>query len=76
MHGALHAYAWLIGILWGVTNPLVRRGSLIAGRKSCSPWAAHLITPAFIIPQALNQTGSALFIYLLGVSGAFTESLL
>ena len=76
MQGALHAYAWLIGILWGVTNPLVRRGSLEACcRKNCSPWVAHLTTPAFIIPQVLNQAGSALFIYLLGVSGMLTTSL-
>ena len=58
------------GFLWGTTNPLVKLGTIAANSKTnISPLWAHLSTPAFIIPQAANQIGSALFIYLLGVSG-------
>ena len=68
----------LIGLLWGLTNPLVKRGSAVADRKQAAAaakrgkalltdsWVALLTTPQFLIPQLINQCGSALFIYLLG----------
>lgn len=65
---------FLIGLIWGVTNPLVKRGSVIAERKLAAKrnrgvlqqWIVLLSTPSFLLPQALNQCGSGLFIYLLG----------
>lgn len=81
----------LVGVLWGVTNPLVKRGSLQVeqrlkaaarsgndrrgGEAARAPqrsvrssdagggpgwaaeWRAHLVTPAFIVPHAVNQVG-------------------
>lgn len=76
MLGTQALCACLVGVLWGSTNPLVRRGSLVAAAKAqtsrIGSLLAHLTTPAFIVPQALNQCGSALFIYLLGVTDIST----
>jgi hypothetical protein len=62
----------LVGLLWGLTNPLLKRGSAVAAAKT-SPTASwptalltHLTTPAFVAPHALNQLGGLLFIVLLG----------
>ena len=66
------AVAWLVGLLWGITNPLVKKGSEAAGHlhgKKNSIFA-HLKTPSFIIPQLINQSGSILFILLLGQESA------
>ncbi|GAX72866.1 hypothetical protein CEUSTIGMA_g321.t1 [Chlamydomonas eustigma] len=74
---SLHVYAWLVGILWGTTNSLVKRGALVAEAKTLSRRGSsgkldaiidHVTTPAFVVPQLLNQVGSGLFIYLLGIS--------
>ena len=62
-------FAWLVGLLWGLTNPLVKKGTCIASKKPGNALLAHLTTPAFIVPQVLNQTGSVLFVCLFGISG-------
>ncbi len=77
----LYAYALLVGILWGSTNALIKRGSERAAEKTKQratvgvlyPWIDHVCTPSFFLPQLINQTGSALFIWLLGVSGKHLE---
>ena len=65
--------------MWGVTNPLVKRGSEAVERKLKArqhprPTLIVLLTwirtPSFVLPQLLNQLGSALFIYLLGSGSA------
>lgn len=62
----------LVGVLWGATNPLIKRGSvLVESKKSgaqgwLAEWRALLTTPSFLVPQLLNQSGGALFIFLLG----------
>lgn len=73
--GPMQAAA-VVGTLWGATNPLVKRGSLVVQRKLAlaAPerrgWLAvawaWATTPEFVVPQLLNQAGSVLFIYLLG----------
>jgi hypothetical protein len=68
-------FAWLVGLLWGLTNPLVKKGTCTASKKPGNALWAHLTTPAFIVPQVLNQTGSVLFVWLLGVSGALLRSM-
>lgn len=64
--------ALLVGGLWGSTNTFVKRGTDTARRRQealkCSSLWALLTTPSFLIPQAANQSGSALFIYLLGAA--------
>lgn len=59
--------AWIVGILWGTTNPLIKRGSekvkVLHGESSL---LKHLTTPSFIIPNLINKSGSALFVLLLG----------
>lgn len=78
--------ALVVGLLWGVTNPLVKRGAAIAEAKraarptSSSPsvlsdWALWLSTPQLVLPQALNQAGSVLFTILLGKSSTSISSL-
>jgi hypothetical protein len=72
----------LVGLLWGSTNPLVKRDSMVAAEKtkkaeaeataagkklsSAKEWLVLLSTPSFFIPQLLNQCGSVLFVFLLG----------
>lgn len=77
MRGALAAL--LVGLLWGVTNPFVKRGSGKVDERvkrfaSGSPAFSQqlwiwLTTPSFLVPQLLNQSGSILFVYLLGSGG-------
>lgn len=67
------AAALLVGIIWGSTNPFIRRGSLAVEqaqhqqqlqghRKRWASWfSAHII-----IPWVINQLGSLLFVALLG----------
>ncbi|KAL6752348.1 hypothetical protein V8C86DRAFT_2757346 [Haematococcus lacustris] len=73
----------VVGSLWGITNPLIQIGSIaVQGalrRRSVQPgrlhvlWA-HISTPAFMVPQVLNQLGSLLFIWLLGQASASVVS--
>ncbi|GAB9464915.1 hypothetical protein Gpo141_00002337 [Globisporangium polare] len=65
----------VVGALWGCTNPLIKRGSaadVTYTRKSNSlaeflqqllHWAKNW---RFIVPFALNQSGSVAYVYLLG----------
>lgn len=65
---------FVVGTVWGATNPLIKRGSIIVEQRKAvehgllSEWKALLTTPAFLIPQLLNQSGGILFIVLLGES--------
>ncbi len=64
----------LVGLLWGATNPLIKRGSVLVAEKKAgaarrgwlSEWGALLSTPSFLVPQLLNQCGGLLFVVLLG----------
>lgn len=67
--------ALLVGLLWGATNPFIARGARIAAaqparRRTGVPLLDgllhHLLTPAFLLPQALNLIGSVLFAAALG----------
>jgi hypothetical protein len=64
----------LVGLLWGATNPLIKRGSLLVDSKKAGQqgvlgeWRALLTTPSFLLPQLLNQVGSVLFAVSLGYS--------
>ena len=56
----------LVALVWGTTNPLIRRGALRAAAKQRAPgaWsrlASLATTPAYVVPLALNLAGSALF---------------
>jgi hypothetical protein len=61
-----------VGLLWGVTNPLIARGAKAVrtrqGRHQGALQAivAHITCPGFIIPQLVNQSASLLFVWLLG----------
>lgn len=62
-----------VGLLWGATNPLIKKGSVLVERQRgtgnasvLADWRALLTTPSFLVPQLLNQTGSVLFVWLLG----------
>lgn len=59
----------LVGLLWGLTNPLIKRGSEKADhlRKEGAHWLLAHLSPQFLLPYVANQSGSALFVYLLGV---------
>jgi hypothetical protein len=67
MHLREIGVAWIVGAIWGITNPLIKRGSenvnVLHGQNSL---IRHLATPSFILPQLANKFGSALFILLLG----------
>jgi hypothetical protein len=81
------AVAILVGLLWGLTNPLIKRGSVKASEKArqlasstanagaaSAELRALLSTPAFLVPQALNQCGGALFALLLGRGARVTAA--
>lgn len=63
--------ALLVGLIWGCTNPFIRRGSLEVeaaqaqqqgGSKAWQAW----FSPAICVPWLCNQLGSVLFVVLLG----------
>ena len=73
----------LVGLVWGATNPFVKRGALQVeekkkARRSQPPSKAgrlatwlgevlpYITTPSFLVPHLLNQSGSVLFVLLLG----------
>lgn len=66
----------IVGLLWGATNPFIKRGSVLVERKKLgkksagflSEWGALLTTPSFLLPQLLNQAGGILFAILLAGS--------
>jgi Putative transmembrane family 234 len=45
-----------VGVIWGVTNPLIKRGSIIAKRAAqktkAQQWRAFLSCPSYLLPQA------------------------
>lgn len=56
----LTACTWIVGLLWGVTNPLVKRGSIAAEARASSggkfsSLASHVTTPSFLLPQVINS---------------------
>jgi hypothetical protein len=63
--------ALLVGLIWGSTNPFIRRGSLAVEsvqaqqHSNNKQWQAWL-TPALLLPWLCNQSGSVLFVVLLG----------
>jgi hypothetical protein len=65
------AVALLVGLIWGSTNPLIRRGTLAveAARTQQDTdkgtWQ-RWVTPGILIPWLANQLGSVLFVLLLG----------
>jgi hypothetical protein len=71
-----------IGVVWGATNPFVRRGTIAVEAKkkkkqratASSPLLLYLTTPQFLVPQFLNQAGGVAFSALLA-SGAAPLSL-
>ncbi|KAI9905563.1 hypothetical protein PsorP6_014062 [Peronosclerospora sorghi] len=71
----------LVGALWGCTNPLIKRGShddVMHSRNdnSIREFAKQLVgllknwrvrdINNFVLPFALNQSGSVVYVYLLG----------
>ena len=74
-----------IGLLWGITNPLLEQGAKTATIDPTEPqktqscfvmrWAFFFwnlfANYRFIIPFALNQAGSILFYYALGNSSMY-----
>ena len=65
----------LVGALWGCTNPFLRSGSkdlVEGGEADGRSWfrrtLATLLNFRFIIPFALNQSGSMVYYYLLGTA--------
>ncbi|OEL33847.1 hypothetical protein BAE44_0005134 [Dichanthelium oligosanthes] len=65
-----------VGLVWGATNALMRRGALVWDRRSrASPsdgvirrWAALLLTWQYSVPFATNLCASAAFFALLGAA--------
>lgn len=63
----------LVGILWGVTNPFIRRGTTgvdkvptISGLPKILTEIKFLITRwQYIVPFLINQCGSVLYVYTL-----------
>merc|ERR1711916_194118 len=67
----------LVGLVWGGSNPLLKRGALTATSVPPYTWAGplggvlaetvHLFTtPSYLLPFAANQGGSLLFLVCLG----------
>ena len=73
--------AVLVGICWGLTNTVVRAGVLQASTRTAKTplqaglarcvgqhWAGLLVTPTFIVPQALNWAASTVLVLSLAGS--------
>jgi hypothetical protein len=66
----------LVGALWGCTNPLLKKGTEATNKcQGDGSWSnyfssvwATLTNVGFIVPFLLNQSGSLLYVYLLGSS--------
>ena len=65
----------LVGALWGCTNPFLRSGSKGLVKEDQNDefnWFQRLVKTLldfrFIIPFALNQSGSMVYYYLLGTA--------
>lgn len=59
--------AVLVGLIWGATNPYVKRGAQQISSPSGQDknWYCWL-NPKLCIPWLINQSGSAVFVLLLG----------
>lgn len=68
MHMRAVPVACLIGLIWGSTNPFIRRGSLAveAAQQQDGSSAKAWFIPALCLPWLCNQLGSVLFVVLLG----------
>ncbi|TDH68290.1 hypothetical protein CCR75_003247 [Bremia lactucae] len=73
-----------VGALWGCTNPFIKRGSnnkCIYTRKdnSIGEYVKLVVGLVrnwqFMLPFALNQSGSIFYVYLLGSAGTFPLTL-
>ena len=77
----MESWIWyvIVAAMWGGSNPLLKRG--VAGLENVTPyswagplgtWAAETVylftTPSYVVPFAINQTGSLLFLATLGSS--------
>lgn len=73
LHLQAAAAALLVGIIWGATNPFIKRGSLLVESQQIkrqqqgqgSSWQCWL-SPSLCIPWLVNQLGSVVFVLLLG----------
>jgi hypothetical protein len=62
------AASLLVGLIWGSTNPLIKRGSLQVEKYQQQHPNAGLrawLRLSLILPWLVNQSGSALFVLLL-----------
>lgn len=62
--------ALIVGVIWGGTNPFIKRGSLVVEALQQqqgvnSRWHSWL-SPSLCIPWLINQLGSVFFVLLLG----------
>ena len=62
----------LVGALWGCTNPFLRSGSKGILKENNSK---TLLNCRFVIPFALNQSGSLVYYYLLGTEEKYLNVL-
>lgn len=61
-----------MGVIWGVTNPWLERGSSdskMEGGFSIKSLLKILVNYKFLVPFLLNQLGSVLFNYFMGSAG-------
>lgn len=57
----------IVGIIWGSTNVLMEKGTKDSlGLKFLPEFLNTFLHPKFLIPFALNQSGSVLYYYQLG----------
>mmetsp|Transcript_6595 Transcript_6595/g.6833 ORF Transcript_6595/g.6833 Transcript_6595/m.6833 type:complete len:125 (+) Transcript_6595:293-667(+) len=69
-----------VGILWGCSNPFIKRGSMRKdSRKEATIFETIwfvLRNPSILIPFLVNQSGSLMFYYLLATEGLTTSVLI
>lgn len=63
---------FLVGILWGVTNPFIKRATVSSTSRAPAAGKSHLATlrqfcsePNSFVPFLVNQMGSLVFYYML-----------
>ena len=64
----------LVGTIWGITNPLLEKGSESEKSQSSdlsvNSLVKTLLNFRFLIPFAVNQLGSGLYYYFMGKTGS------
>lgn len=56
----------LVGVVWGVTNSLLKRGASTASKGTLPQRALHLLkTPSYTVPLVLNLSASLVFAWAL-----------